>query len=342
MSRKSMTVAMVSLLVLFIFVALPIRGECQQKPIKWKIAFMYPRGTVFTQIYHGFSESVQKMSGGRLVFEELYADEGIGFTEQLPALRSGMIQMAMPYQALYGDVPTASIELGLPGSPRDFVKLRGLFHETKWTEFLREAYARHNAYWLGEYCQIPTYLLTKKQIQNLGDLKGMKLRGVSMYGKMLSRLGAAPVTMSYGEIYTSLATGLIEGAAGSNIIDYRDGRFQEQAKWLYPLDVSGCQTFPVLVNINEWKSLPEDLRQILEAANTQFNLDMRVKSTLWEEGALKDMMKAGLKWGPKPTEGDIVKWKEAGQGVWPEFEAKDELSKKMVAVLRDYMKEMGD
>ena len=53
-----------------------------------------------------------------------------------------------------------------------------------------------------------------KAIRTPEDLKGLKIRVQDMKSQtdMLKALGGIPVTMSYGDVYTSLQTGIIDGA----------------------------------------------------------------------------------------------------------------------------------
>lgn len=55
--------------------------------------------------------------------------------------------------------------------------------------------------------------LTTKPVEKLADLKGMKIRvpNSSVYINTYTALGANPIPMNLGEVYTSLAQGVIEG-----------------------------------------------------------------------------------------------------------------------------------
>lgn len=92
----------------------------------------------------------------------------------------------------------------------------------------------------------------------------MKIRAPGAYGKFLRNLGASPVSLAWSEIYTSLATGVIDGSIGSNMIDHRDGNHVEVAKYMYPLPIAGAQVLPIVVNRRAWNKLPDDLKAIVK------------------------------------------------------------------------------
>jgi TRAP-type C4-dicarboxylate transport system substrate-binding protein len=56
----------------------------------------------------------------------------------------------------------------------------------------------------------PGILASKKPVNNLEDLKGMKVRATGLSAKIVSSLGATPVAMSQPETYEALQKGVVE------------------------------------------------------------------------------------------------------------------------------------
>lgn len=305
------------------------------------MATLYPRGIGYGEVYSNFAENVKKMSGGRLEIEVIYDGEGVAATEVFSATRTGLVELGAPYQALHaGENPAGVVELGLPGAMADYLQIRSLFNEGGWIEALDEIYAKHNIKYIAEWTSPATYLLTKKPVNSLEDIKKWKLRAPGPYGKMLKNLGASPITMAFGEVYTSLATGVIDGVDGCNIIDHRDGKFYEQAKYLYPLPLAGAQSMPIIANMKAWNKLPADLQEIITMAARWGSDEWAMKSLVWEKKALKEMMDAGVKMSPVPSDVDKAKWLEAGRNVWPEYADKDEGSKRLITIQNDFIKKL--
>ena len=141
----------------------------------------------------------------------------------------------------------------------------------------------------------------------------MKIRAPGAYGKFLRNLGASPASLSWSEIYTSLATGVIDGSIGSNLIDHRDGNHAEVAKYMYRLPVAGAQTFPIIVNKQAWSKLSPDLQAIVRSASAMHAREQMTKSRLWESQAVADMEAKGMKWSPEPSAEDKAKWDAAAK-----------------------------
>lgn len=332
-----------SLVIMILVMAIaPHTSLAAEKIFKWRMAVMYARGVSFGVTYQEYVEDIKRMSNGRLVIDVVYDGEGVAATEILSATKSGLIEMGSPYMGLHaGELPAGIIELGLPGAPKSYQDLRALFREGGWIKVLREAYAAHGLYYAGEAYQPATYVLTKKPINTVDDFKGLKIRAPGAYGKMFRNLGASPIVMAFSEVYTALATGVIDGVDGCNLVDHESGKLYEQARYLYPLSLTASQVTEIIINMNAWNKLPDDLKAIVEVATWKFGDDQMDKSVVWEKESLKKMLANGLKMSPDPTKEDIAKWKEAGRKVWPEFGSKDKYCEELIKIQDEWMKKMG-
>jgi tripartite ATP-independent transporter DctP family solute receptor len=72
----------------------------------------------------------------------------------------------------------------------------------------------------------------KKPVKTLADLKGMKIRvqQSDLFVAMMEALGANATPMPYGEVYTALKTGIVDGAE-NNWPSYESSRHFEAAKY---------------------------------------------------------------------------------------------------------------
>jgi TRAP-type C4-dicarboxylate transport system substrate-binding protein len=319
------------------FILLP-QAFGADKTFNWRMGYLYPRSSHYYQVYHKFCEDIKTMSGGRLVITEVYDGEGVPAPELLGAIRTGLLEMAQPWPPIHsGEVPVGEVEAGLPAGPSDFLGILAMYRESDLQSVLEQAYAKIGITYLGDVFQPSCYALTKEKITSLEDFKGMKLRATGAYGKMMRHLGAVPVTLALGEVYTSMATGVVEGAVGAQILDYYSMKIHEVAKYLFPLPVAGYQAAPFLVNTKAWNKLPDDLKQVVKAAFDSHSFDMPLHCFMHEQAALKDMMNQGLQISPMPTETEKTKWVEAGRKVWPEYAKGDPSSQKAVQAMESFI-----
>lgn len=309
--------------------------EASAAEYNWRFSNLYGRGTAFGTLYENLGSNIDKMSGGRMKVQVLYSGEGVGTTGLLSAVKSGLITMGAPFQSMHaGELPAGIVEIGLPGGTADTDELQKLFHEKGWDKVLEKAYGSQGMVWLEPYIQPPVYVITKKPINSIADFKGLKIRAPGAYGKFLRNLGASPVSLAWSEIYTSLATGVIDGSIGSNMIDHRDGNHVEVAKYMYRLPLAGAQVLPIVVNRTAWNKLPEDLKEVVRQATVIHAKEQLAKSKEWESEAVNEMEGKGLQWSPEPSEADRKAWAEAGASLWEEYAAADKYSKELIDILK--------
>lgn len=112
------------------------------------------------------------------------------------------------------------------------------------------------------------------------DLKGLKIRVQDMKSQtdMLSYLGGTPVAMAYGEVYTALQTGIIDGTE-NNETALSTGKHGEICKY-YSVDEHAMIPDVMIMSEKVWSQIdPDDQKIILEAAR---NSTQKHKE-LWNE-----------------------------------------------------------
>ncbi|MGB0665096.1 MAG: TRAP transporter substrate-binding protein [Pontibacterium sp.] len=301
----------------------------------WRFSNLYGRGTAFGELYENLAKNIEANTDGEVKVQVLYSGEGVGTAGLLGAVKSGLITMGAPFQSMHaGELPAGVVEIGLPGGTDDPAELHALFHEQGWGEILEKAYGSQGMVWLEPYIQPPVYIITKEPINSVEDFKGLKVRAPGAYGKFLRNLGASPVSLAWSEIYTSLATGTIDGSIGSNMIDHRDGNHVEVAKYMYRLPLAGAQVLPIVVNRSAWNKLSDEQKAEVRQATETHAKEQLEMSRKWESEAVAEMEAKGLKWSPEPSQADRDAWAAAGAGLWDEYASKDMYSKQLIDVLK--------
>lgn len=121
--------------------------------------------------------------------------------------------------------------------------------------------------------------LSRKPIHKMSDVKGIKNRCAQMAPLLGSwrSYGAKPTPLDWGEIYTSLATGVIDGV-DNPLIDMYDEKFYEVTKYL-----NYTNNLQVLIAYNTseafWKSLtPKEqdvFKRAIEIANQKTKAEVK-------------------------------------------------------------------
>ena len=107
----------------------------------------------------------------------------------------------------------------------------------------------------------------KEEINSAEDLQGLRVRYPGLGGQMLSKLGATPVNIPGGELFTALQSGTIDGLEW--IAPWNDqafGFYRAAKHYYYPGFHEMGHALSSYVNLEVWESLSEAERGIMQDA----------------------------------------------------------------------------
>lgn len=212
-----------------------------------------------------FAKLVEKYTNGSVKIV-VHPGGSLGFKgpELLKAVKDAQVPMS---DILMGVVAGSEHVFGISSLPRlvsNFKEARALYEDCK--PLYEKAALKWNQKFLYAAPWPPSGLVTKKEIKSVADLKGLKTRTYDKNGaKFLRELGASPVSMPWGEVYSSLRTGVIDSVLTSTE-SAKNGKFWEVLKYFtniyyaFPLNM-------VTINLDYWKALSkEQQKAMLKAA----------------------------------------------------------------------------
>ena len=214
-----------------------------------------------------FAEKVEEGTDGRIRVE-IYPNGQLGSeNENMEQLMAGVISMtkvSAPGLATYNE---AYHTFGLPyifDDTEDFYhkmdsqEMRDFFLSTEEDGFVTITYYTSGA---------RSFYTKDTPIRTPDDLKGLKIRVQDMQSQtdMLEALGGTPVAMAYGDVYTSLQTGIIDGTE-NNETALTTGKHGEICK-VFSMDQHAMIPDVLVMGADVWNRIsPEDQQVILEAA----------------------------------------------------------------------------
>ena len=152
------------------------------------------------------------------------------------------------------------------------------------------------------------HFFTVKPVSGIADFKGLKLRVSNdpVMNGMVEGLGANPTVVSFGELYSALQTGVVDGAE-QPIANYKSNAFPEVANNLI-LDGHTLGAVQAVITDNAWNKLTENQpAAVMEAAGDPqaFNADL---SETAEKKVLDELKSSGCNVVDVP---DKAPWQEA-------------------------------
>ena len=289
-----------------------------------------------------FAKLVEEMSNGRMKFEVYSVGSLFPIADGLEAVGAGVAEMGMLTGGYYsGKIgPVASIENGVPGALRSPLESFDFFYKKGFVDIAREAYAPYNVFYLGPQISPQWDIISNKPIRSTADFAGLKIRAFGLEANWYESMGASPVFMSGSELYTALATGALEAARWASPSANKNISLHEVAKYyIQPSPMPAPNNF-FAVNNDAWTALPDDLKAIMREAAMLSSLDYLTTGMKQDAQALVDMQAAGMELVTIAPE-EFAKMEAAARKLWMAYAEQGGLHEKAVALLSEYLAELG-
>jgi TRAP-type C4-dicarboxylate transport system substrate-binding protein len=126
----------------------------------------------------------------------------------------------------------------------------------------------------------PSRIHTKKPVNKLDDLKGMKIRATGTVSRIVAALGATPVAMPMPDTYDALSRGVVEGVVCP--IEALEGWKLGEVVKFTTQNTSTANSIAqfVVMNKDTWNAFPPDIQNILDKVNEEW---IPKSGALWDE-----------------------------------------------------------
>lgn len=309
---------------------------------EWKIQSGYPRGDVSMELLNDFAAAAEARSNGQLKIS-VFADPEIVPLEQLfDATKVGTLDMLQAGGTFWGGiVPVGEIEFGIPfvyNIPEEetfegkAAEIRRFFFESGLVDILREEYGKQGLYWLDMHTYGPVTLHSTVPVHTMEDLQGLKIRDEGLWTVFHDRLGArGTTTVPPPEVYMALKLGTLEISQWdvSGITGF--GWHEVAPYWLQPPQNDHIIGH-ILVNMDSWNALPDDLKQALAGAAEDY-WNMSVETYALEVEKAYETPGVEVCW---MTDDTVTTWHEVAYGLWDELAAKDPVCAQVIELIREW------
>ena len=241
-----------------------------------------------------FASRVEDKSGGTLKVE-IYPNGQLGNErELLELLQIGSVAITKVSAAVMENFVPGYQVLGLPYLFRDGDHLFRVL-EGEIGEQLLEKGERYRLRGLCFYDAGSRSFYTKdRPVEKPEDLEGLKLRVMKSNTaiEMVNELGGSPTPISFGELYTALQQGVVDGAE-NNPPSFFSARHYEVCKY-YTLDEHTMVPDVLLISTEWWNRLTDQQKKwVREAAQESVNYQREVWAKSVEE-SLSKVQAAGV------------------------------------------------
>jgi TRAP-type transport system periplasmic protein len=280
-------------------VALAWVGFSSQAQAQRKFTFAYdqPRSTAYGIAADIFDAKLKELSGGKMSIDQFPGAQLGQEPVMLQKIRSGDIDFVITSTANASTVAPQAGVLSLHFIFRDQKHLASTIGDANVSKAFREMVkdSVQGAQVLALMTMGMRNMYSKKEIKNVDDVKGQKVRvqATKTEDTHFPAYGAQTVHMPFGEVYTSLQTGVVNVAEnGVNV--YMANKHYEVAPIL-SLTEHEANNNCIWVSDKTWNSLSEQERQWVQAAADEVAKTEPAKALQLEADSAEKLKKMGVK-----------------------------------------------
>jgi TRAP-type C4-dicarboxylate transport system substrate-binding protein len=273
-------------------------AEVPGQPVELKAVSFVPKDHPLVAMIPTWIDRVNTELKGVVRVNWVGGPEVVTPFEQAEAVRKNVVQIAFTPAAYYSGLLPEADAISL--SKYDFKKER---EKGGVIDYLMERHKKINLMYLGTWLYDPFSLRVKKPVKGLEDLKGLKMRTAAKYDKMMLRLGIVPVTVQFGETYTALQRGVVDGF-GWSTLGPREWGWLEYCKYVIDIPFYTRQNVFIIMNLDVWNKLSKSNQDKVMKITIEFEPEMKAYFEKAIEKEMKEWEKIGItkiKFSPEDT-----------------------------------------
>ncbi len=158
-----------------------------------------------------FAEEVKTLTKGA-VEVKVFPNDSLGKEMDLiNGMQLGTADMTITGESLQNWAPKAAL-IGIPYAFKNMAEMDKAVSGPLGEEIKKEIIERAKVIPLAFFARGPRNLTSNKPIKTVGDVKGLRMRlpNVPVFMQFWRGVGAQPTPMAFGEVFTSLQTGVID------------------------------------------------------------------------------------------------------------------------------------
>ena len=253
------------------------------------LAHTLPQGHPVHKGILEFKKALYKKSGGKIDVK-IFPDGQLGSErEALELLQIGSVAITKVSAATLSNFVPEYHMFGIPylfrNKQHQFDVLEG--------EIGKSILEKGSKFWLRGLCYYDagsrSFYTSNKAIRTPEDLKGLKIRVMNnqMAINMVNALGGSATPMAYGELYTAIQQGVVDGAE-NNPPSFVSSNHYEVSKY-YTLDQHSSVPDVLLIGTKYWNKLtPQEQTWVQDAANES----AQAQKAFWNASVEASMAKA--------------------------------------------------
>lgn len=354
--NKLLSGVMVIIVLMLLWAAVPRAVAADLPRVTWKLQLCCPpmspgfvkttglkrtgdslRAAGIVGLSKELARAVGVRTNGRFKIKIFNAGELFSVPQAYEALEKGAIEMWYgPPWAFSGRNPFGYVSGSLPFSISSHDQAYDIMYKTNFRKIARRAYAKNNIYYISGIAGGKDGITSTFPIRSMADLKGKKIRGGGIKGKVINALGAVDVKIAPGEIYTALQRGVVDGACMPFFV-FGEWGFFEVTKYVSEPPVFANWWVDWACNMDAWNRLPKEYQNILqEEADNIWKWCLKVLIPHIENSEKEKWSKKGIQYITMSDKA-LGEMKKLVYPIWDELAAMSSENAEVVELYRKYL-----
>jgi TRAP-type mannitol/chloroaromatic compound transport system substrate-binding protein len=311
-----------------------------QAAVRWRLTSSFPKS--LDTIYGGaevLANRVRAITGGKFDIQVFAGGEIAPGLQALDVTQNGTVECCHTCSYYYvGKDKTFGFGTSVPFGMNNR-QMNAWIYYGGGQKLLDEFYSAYNIVsFAGGNTGVQMGGWFRKEIKNLNDVKGLKMRIAGLGGNVFAGLGVVPQQIAGGDIYPALEKGTIDGAEWVGPYDDEKlGFFKVAKNYYFPGWWEPGPVIHFFVNKDAWAKLPKEYQEAFQAAAYESNVTMMAEYDHKNPAALLRLVGQGVKLRKYPKAVIDAAYKSAVQ-LYSDESAKNPAFKKIYDEYLKYQK----
>lgn len=230
-------------------------------PIQLSFANLFPPTHLHSKTYEAWGNEIEKRTGGKVKFNYYHGQTLLKGDKIYDGILQGIADSGTSVLSYTRNVFPALESLELPMAYKSGYQATMVISEFVKTHKLKELSKVKILYM---HAHGPGLLHSKKPVNKMEDLKGLKVRSSGFNANIAELLGGVPVSMPQPGVYEALQKGVADATLSPYevLFGWKQAEVIKATTECY--SVGYTSGFFVFMNQNKWNSLPPDVQKVID------------------------------------------------------------------------------
>lgn len=241
-----------------------------------------------------FADEVKRLSDGDITLDIHWGGSLLKWSGVMEGVSAGSADLG---SVLSSYEPQELKALGVGDIPLEYsdpwVGMRAMYDLMTTEPQLKQSLADQSLVYLSNFSTngVQFECTTGNAIRTVDDIKGKRIRGTGTYTSVLADLGADTVSMTFGEVYQALDTGLVDCLA-SYFYTMKAYKTYEVVESVTQVDWGQLLGFAIVMNSYTWGDLDDSQKALFLEAGSNM-IDHFAKRTIEDASVVAESLNNG-------------------------------------------------